>query len=105
MEPAVLETNAQTYYDEFGEYALSVYSLPGRSADEIALLASLPHAKIRASTVGRLRAAGYRVVPSPGPPGHADLELPDPPTEDDWRALDALFDPPRRNSAALRSDS
>ena len=105
MELAVLETNAQTHYDEFGEYALSVYSLPDRSADEIALLASLPHAKIRVSTVGRLREAGYPVVPSPGPPGHADLELPHPPTEGDWRVLDALFDPPRPNPAGLPRDS
>lgn len=83
MEPGVLATNANTHYDEFGVYALSVYSTPGLDADEIARRVPLPHSKIRESTVGRLRSRGYDVVSSPGPPGHADLKLPDPPTEDD----------------------
>jgi hypothetical protein len=100
MLPRDLDTGALTHYDEFGEYALSVYALPGRTADEIAILVPLRHSKIRQSTVGRLREGGYEVVPSPGPPGHADLKLPSPPTEDDWKTLDALFDPPRLNPAA-----
>ena len=102
MFPADLETGALTHYDEFGRYALSVYSLPGRTGDEIAVLVPLPHSKIRESTVGRLRAAGYEVVPSPGPPGHADLRVPNPPSRGDWQALDALFDPPRPNPAARK---
>lgn len=97
MLPEDLQTSAMTHYDELGYYALSVYSLPDLTVDEIATAARLPHSKIRESTVGRLRAHGYEVVPSPGTAGHADLRLPGPPTEDHWKVLDALFDPPRPN--------
>ena len=37
-------------------------------------------------------------------PGHADLVLPTPPTDDDWSALDSAFDPPRPNPATMRAD-
>jgi hypothetical protein len=81
-----------------------VFSSPGRSADGIAVMASLPHSAIRESTVGRLREAGYDVVPSPGPPGHADLVFRDSPTGADWRTLDQIFDPPRPNPATMRDE-
>lgn len=104
MLPADLVLGAQAHFDSEGVHALSVYSVPGRTAAEIAVGVPLRHSKIRTSTVGRVRAAGYEVVSSPGPPGHADLVLPTPPTEDDWSALDSAFDPPRPNPATMRGD-
>lgn len=101
MLRADLVLGAQAHFDSEGLHALSVYSAPGRTAAEIAVGVPLRHSKIRTSTVGRVRAAGYDVVSSPGPPGHADLVLP---TDDDWSALDSAFDPPRPNQATMRAD-
>ena len=104
MLRADLVLGAQAHFDSEGIHALSVYSAPGRTAAEIAVGVPLRHSKIRTSTVGRVRAAGYEVVSSPGPSGHADLLLPTPPTENDWSALDSAFDPPRPNPATIRAD-
>lgn len=101
MLSADLALGAQSHFDREGFHALSVYSSPGRTADEIATSVPLPHSTIRESTVGRVRAAGYDVVPSPGPPGHADLVFPAAPTEDDWQTLDEIFDSPRPNPARM----
>ena len=73
MNASDLELSAQSHFDTQGFYALSVFSLPGISADVIAVRVPLRHSKIRESTVGRIRSAGYEVVSSAGPPGHADL--------------------------------
>jgi hypothetical protein len=102
MLPADLIRSAQSHRDVEGLYALSVYSIPGATAEEIARGVPLPHAKIRTSTVGRIRAAGYDVLSSPGPPGHADLVLPTPPTDKDGSTLDGVFDPARPNPATMR---
>lgn len=104
MIPADLALGAQSHFDAEGIYALSVFSVPEMTADEIAQGVPLRHSMIRVSTAGRLRAAGYEVVSSPGPLGHADLLLPNPPTNDDWRALDAAFDPSRPHPATMRTD-
>lgn len=104
MLPADLAMGVQSQFDRAGVYALSVFSIPLRTADEIARSAELPHSTIRVTSVGRLRSAGYDVVDSPGPPGHADLVFPGPPTEGDWRILDEIFDPPRFNPATMRAD-
>lgn len=101
MLPGDLVLGVQSHFDREGVYALSVFSTPGRTPDEIATSVPLPHATIRESTVGRVRAVGYDVVPSPGAPGHADLVFPAAPTGDDWQALDAIFDPPRPNPARM----
>ena len=99
-----LVLSAQSHFDTKGFYALSVYSTPGRAVDEIAVGVPLRHSKIRVSTVGRVRSAGYDVVSSQGPPGHADLVLPAPPTDHDWSTLDRVFDPPQLNPATMRLD-
>ena len=57
-----LVLSAQSHFDTKGFYALSVYSTPGRAVDEIAVGVPLRHSKIRVSTVGRVRSAGYDVV-------------------------------------------
>ncbi len=104
MLPADLALSAQSHFDAEGVYALSVFSLPGLTAGEIAASVPLPHSMIRESTVGRIRAAGYDVLPSGGPSGHADLVLTNPPTTHDWQILDRTFDPARQNPATIRSD-
>ncbi len=97
MEPRTLEVNALTHYDAFGEYALSMWSLPGADVATIAATADLPHSVVRTSTVGRIRAAGYELVRSEPPPAHADLKLPNPPTDDDWATIRGAFDDPIPN--------
>ncbi len=104
MLPTDLALSAQSHFDTEGFYALSVYSIPGMTVHEIAVGVPLRHSKIRASTVGRVRFAGYDIVSSPGPPGHADLVLPTPPTDHDWSTLDRVFDPPELNPATMRLD-
>jgi hypothetical protein len=97
MEPRTMETNAATHYDEFGEYALSVWSLPGADVATIAAAANLPHSVIRVSTARRIRAAGYELVRSEPPPSHVDLKLPNPPTSQDWETIRSIFDEPITN--------
>lgn len=100
MTDESMATNANTHFDKYGEYALSVYSRPHLTAGQIAAVAGVPHNQMRVSTAGRIRAAGYDVVPSEQHgPAHADLPLPDPPTANDWAALQAAFDPPSPNPA------
>jgi hypothetical protein len=97
MEPRQMEINAYTHYDETGEYALSVCSLPTGDFDEVARVANLPNGQLRASTVGRIRQAGYEIVRSEPPPAHADLMLMGEPNDHDWETLRATFDPPVPN--------
>lgn len=104
MIPVDLALSAQSQFDVEGVYALSVFSAPGMTADEIAEGVPLRHSMIRESTAGRLRAVGYDVVSSSGPPGHADLILRDSPTDADWQALDEAFDAARPNPATIRGD-
>lgn len=99
-----LALSAQSQYDIEGFHALSVFSAVGKTADEIARGVPLPHSMIRESTVGRLRDAGYDVMSSAGPRGHADLVFPGPPSDDDWLRLDTSFDPARPNPATMGGD-
>lgn len=98
MEPRQMEINAYTTYDDIGEYALSVCSLPDADLDEILRVGRLRNGQVRVSTAGRIRKAGYEVVRSEPPPAHADLKLGRAPTSADWVALRDIFDPPVPNS-------
>lgn len=89
--------NAYTQYDDVGEYALSVFAVPGWTPEEITEVAKLPNGQIRISTVGRISRAGYEIRRSEPPPGHADLRLPSPPADEDWAALREAFDDPVPN--------
>lgn len=83
-------------------YGLSVCSLPGMTAEEIAEVAgtdNLPHPKMQTSTVATLAKFGYEVVPSEWR-GHATLVFPGPPDEEDWQNLQESFGPPIDNPVA-----
>jgi hypothetical protein len=102
-----LRISAEANYRDEGLYAVSMWSLPGLDAADIARevgTEELPHGQIRASTVGRLRAAGFEVVrsePVPGrAPGHVDVILARPLTEEAADALRAEFDPGQPNPVA-----
>jgi hypothetical protein len=97
MEARDLQVNAFTHYDEVGEYALSVFAVPGADLETTARVADRPNAAVRVTTAGRIRAAGYEVVSSEPPAGHADIRLPNPPTDADWETLRAVFDDPIPN--------
>jgi len=57
-------------------YVISVFSVAGKSVEEIAAVAGLPNEQIRVSTVGQIRAVGLDVVPE-GRPGHAQVTFAD----------------------------
>lgn len=71
-----VQENARDHHELRGEYALSVFSLADATVEEIAQVAALPNAKIRVTTVGELRAAGFDPVPK-GRAGHAHVVLAD----------------------------
>ena len=97
MQNRDLDNNARDHHDEFpGEWALSVWSAAGISADEISERSAIRNRKIRVSTVGALRGIGCDVVPSDEFP-HADLRLPREPTDDLWTDLRAAFSEPMPN--------
>src|SRR5438046_3038630 len=95
-----LEDSAEVHFRDRGYYALSAWSFAGRTPDEIARAVgtdSLPHARMRASTVGRLRANGFEVDKSEPPPGHVDIRLDGPLSDTSAVALEASFGAPLRN--------
>lgn len=80
---------------EPAEYALSVFTDATRSLAEIVVRAPILQrwTQIRVSTVGALRARGFRVS-HPDRYGHASLVFPGPPSDADYeRLLDAFSEP------------
>ena len=92
MLPLDLERSARVSWLTDGVYALSVWSLPGMTAPDIALAVGLRHAVIRSCTVAQIRSAGYDVTDSDHR-GHCQVLFPHPPTDNDWRRLDLCFGP------------
>lgn len=90
--------NARASFEEVGAYGLSVWSVPDLDADGIVRLARshgreyLPHGQVRASTVGELRPYTLHIDE---PEGHYLLQLPTPPAEADWDALERAFADPQ----------
>lgn len=97
--PDTLRKTVLAHHDERSDFAISCVSLPDRSADDLARLGALPHPKIRETTVGMLREAGYDVVRDEPPEGHALVTLPRLPTDEDYVTISNLFGPPRLNPA------
>lgn len=109
MRAKDLMTSAETYEAEHpGEYGLSFWSWPGLTAEEIAQRVGtkrLPHPVLRKCTVGKIQSMipsdqrPLTLVKTFGP-GHYTLFLPSPPTDDDYKDLSELFDPPQQNPVA-----
>ncbi len=91
--PAAIQRSARNHELVFGVYGVSVYCLPGMSAEEIAATLPHPHDVFRASTVGRLRRAGFELT-LPEPDGHCLVVLDDA-DEETCRRLERCFDAPR----------
>jgi hypothetical protein len=98
-----LEDNAIATFRKSGYYGVSAFSLPGLTADEIAVAVGtrwLPHGQLRKSSVLRLRAAGFdELIPVPPPDGHIDIKV-EAPTESVLSMLALLFDSPQPNPVA-----
>ena len=80
--------------------AISARSLPGMTADDLASVEPpLVHPKLRETTVGELRAAGYDVTRDGPPPAYALIMLPRLPADEDYDTVSAAFSAPRENPA------
>jgi len=80
---------ARKHFREEGVWAISVASVPGLSAEEIARRSPfIRGSQIRATNAGALRKGGYEVEPD-GPP-HALVYLPRPPQGEDDPMWDDL---------------
>lgn len=91
--PETLRKTALAHHDEHGDLAISVFSLPGRSSEELARLGGLLHSRIRETTVGAIRSPGYDVVRDEPPEGHALITLPRLPTDEDYMRIAETFGP------------
>lgn len=97
MSGAFIRRTATDAHDELGIYAVSVFLALDADVDE--LCAAEPHlaryGKVRLSTVGRLRAEGFPLLPTLARP-HYDIVLPDL-ADLTLERLEACFDPPLPN--------
>lgn len=103
MRASDLATSAEVHWEQHRSHALSFWTIPGLSADEIAAtvgMENLPHAKIRCAPAGRLRRLGYEVMFSEPRPMHVSVVLPSPPSDKDWKSIDNAFDAPAKNPVA-----
>lgn len=112
MHASDLVVSAEYGLADLGRYSLSLFSFPempahgiaeevGRVAETLGITL-LPNTQMRAARAGDLRAAGYGLEADNEPPGHVTLELPDPPTDEDWTMLDGIFSPPQANPIARK---
>ena len=73
------------------EWAWSFWCAPGKTADEIALVADFDNDVIRESTVGQIRAAGFEVESDSASDDHCKIKLPGPPSDADCKRLRDAF--------------
>lgn len=82
-------------------YCTSMFSLPGRTARQLAALANQPHFKVRLSTRGAVRAAGFEIRLTNSATGHCDVFLEGAEdqlaNDDQVKRLIAAFGPPIDN--------
>lgn len=97
-----MREQAQEKFEDCGIYSLSVAADGSLSFEELAVVADFPNRRVRRTTVGLLRAIGCDVTPPSGRKRHANLILPQPPTDDVWKALEEAFAPAEPNPARRR---
>jgi len=105
MDLADLADNARNHFDIVSKYegreewALSVNSIPGLSAEEIARRAAKPNKMMRVSTVGAIE--GLRCVSEVRPDwtesGHANIVFHAEPSWEDLASVAGVFSSPVRN--------
>lgn len=97
MAPSVVRRTALQAFDDFGVYTLSVFAAMGQSTSE--LCSSEPrlavYGKVRLSTSGRVRVAGFALLPTGDAP-HFDVLPPDL-VEPTLTRRDRCFDGPQPN--------
>lgn len=101
--PETIAVNAQTTFDTDGFWGVSGFSAADQTVEQIAQLAydqgRLPHPKVRTSTVGLVRAAGFEVEQTADDYPHVDIFLPADPTDAVCSQLADAFDEPIPNPA------
>lgn len=100
MEPALIAVTAQDAFEDYGAFTVSVEAVIDSTVDETCRTSPRigeRYGKIRVSTFGRLRSAGFAVIGTFGHP-HFDVLLPDT-TERTIARLVACFDDPIPNPA------
>jgi hypothetical protein len=98
MTPAQLLDRARKDRERLGLYGVSAFAgrTPSTTAAEVVSEATIPHRVIRATTVQRIRAAGFEIEWSFARP-HCTIDLGLEPTEAKVVELMAAFDPPVPN--------
>jgi len=79
-----------------GFYGISFYGDNDLALDEVCRLAGKPNRELRTSTVERLRGAGFKLERRGRYP-HLTLRFEAEPSDEELRAVEAEFDPPRKN--------
>jgi len=94
-----LMARALTHYMETKgkEFGLSVNTLPGKSADEIAAIAERPNPQFRFTTAREIRAIGLDFSDEIDDYGHTNVIFPDPPTTKHFQDFAEIFATVRNN--------
>lgn len=102
---ARVRESAADAFDEYGIYAVSVFLTLDESVEELCRREPFlsRYRRVRRSTVARVRAAGFPLLPTLDRP-HYDIVLPDL-TDETLDRLDSSFDPPEANPGTLRRES
>jgi hypothetical protein len=97
--PETLHKTALAHRDDHPDFAISCRSLPQMSADDLTRVEPplVNYPRLRETTVGVLRKAGYDVIRDEPPPAHALIMLPPLPADEDYLVISAAFSQPREN--------
>lgn len=79
------------------EWAMSVYCIPGKSAEYIAKQARKLNPKMCVSTVGEIRAVGYEVRSDWEEDGHSNIMFDTQPDDEDLLTVKSVFSNPVPN--------
>lgn len=86
-----LRRHAETCYEQFGIWGISVRSGPEAGVPELA--AEIPHPQIRLSTAANVRAAGFEIWPSGRHANHCTIVISSyEPTDSELSNLEHAFD-------------
>lgn len=95
-----LKRAVDTTHRRTGVWGVSTNAGTGVTVEELAR--RLPHAVVRVSTVGRLRAAGWEARPTGRAPHCTVYKRGAPPDDEDIERLQAAFEPSRPNPGRAR---